>query len=94
MNTINGPGFSVDISKLCSICDIFLFLMNTYVHMLVFRNVPRVVTGEKNILTVAHACRKRRLKWVLSVKNLTAIETSTILKLRPYVPMGTKRTSK
>jgi len=24
-----------------------------------------VVTGEKNILTVAHACRKRRLKWVL-----------------------------
>jgi hypothetical protein len=26
---------------------------------------PRVVTGEKNSLTVAHACRKRRLKWVL-----------------------------
>jgi hypothetical protein len=24
-----------------------------------------VVTGEKNIPTVAHACRKRRLKWVL-----------------------------
>jgi hypothetical protein len=27
--------------------------------------VPRVVTGEKNSPTVAHACRKRRLKWVL-----------------------------
>jgi hypothetical protein len=67
-----------------------------------------VVTGEKNSPTVAHACRKRRLKWVLSqvgglehrasnpvsVKNLTAIETSTILKMRPYVPAGTKRTSK
>jgi hypothetical protein len=30
----------------------------------------------------------------VSVKNLTAIETSTIVKLlRPYVPVGTKRTS-
>jgi hypothetical protein len=29
-----------------------------------------------------------------SVKNLTPIETSTIVKLlRPYVPVGTKRTS-
>jgi hypothetical protein len=28
-------------------------------------SIPRVVTGEKNSLTVAHACRKRRLKWVL-----------------------------
>jgi hypothetical protein len=27
----------------------------------------------------------------VSVKNLTAIETSTIVKLRPYVPVGTKR---
>jgi hypothetical protein len=27
--------------------------------------IPRVVTGEKNSPTVAHACRKRRLKWVL-----------------------------
>jgi hypothetical protein len=28
-------------------------------------------------------------------KNLTTIETSTIVKLlRPYVPVGTKRTSK
>jgi hypothetical protein len=26
---------------------------------------PCVVTGEKNSPTVAHACRKRRLKWVL-----------------------------
>jgi hypothetical protein len=25
---------------------------------------PRVVTREKNSLPVAHACRKRRLKWV------------------------------
>jgi hypothetical protein len=25
----------------------------------------RVVTGEKNSPTVAHACHKRRLKWVL-----------------------------
>jgi hypothetical protein len=29
-----------------------------------------------------------------SVKNLTAIETSAIVKLSPYVPVGTKRTSK
>jgi hypothetical protein len=29
----------------------------------------------------------------VSVKNLTAIETSTIVKLRPYVPVGMKRTS-
>jgi hypothetical protein len=29
----------------------------------------------------------------VSVKNLTAIETSTLVKLlRPYVPVGTKRT--
>jgi hypothetical protein len=29
----------------------------------------------------------------VSVKNLTAIETSTIVKLlRPYVPVGAKRT--
>jgi hypothetical protein len=31
----------------------------------------------------------------VSVKNLTAIETSTVVKLlRPYVPVGTKRTSR
>jgi hypothetical protein len=30
----------------------------------------------------------------VSVKNLTAIETSTIVKLRPYVPVGMKRTNK
>jgi hypothetical protein len=30
----------------------------------------------------------------VSVKNLTAIETSTIVKFRPYVPVGTKRTNK
>jgi hypothetical protein len=30
----------------------------------------------------------------VSVKKLTAIETSTIVKLRPYVPVGKKRTSK
>jgi hypothetical protein len=31
----------------------------------------------------------------VSVKNLTAIETSIIVKLlRPYVPVGKKRTSK
>jgi hypothetical protein len=31
----------------------------------------------------------------VSVKNLTAIETSTIVKLlSPYVTVGTKRTSK
>jgi hypothetical protein len=31
----------------------------------------------------------------VSVKNLTAIETSTIVKLlKSYVPVGTKRTSK
>jgi hypothetical protein len=65
-----------------------------------------MVTGERKSPTVAHACRKRRLKWYspgwglerrasnpVSVKNLTAIETSTIVKLlRPYVSVGTKRT--
>jgi hypothetical protein len=31
----------------------------------------------------------------VSVKNLTTIETSaTVTLLRPYVPVGTKRTSK
>jgi hypothetical protein len=29
------------------------------------QRIPRVVTGEKNSPTVAHACRKRRLNWVL-----------------------------
>jgi hypothetical protein len=29
-----------------------------------------VVTGEKNSPTVAHACRKRRLKWVLGAWGL------------------------
>jgi hypothetical protein len=30
----------------------------------------------------------------VSIKNLTAIETSTVVKLlRPYVPVGMKRTS-
>jgi hypothetical protein len=28
-------------------------------------NAPCVATGEKNSPTVAHACHKRRLKWVL-----------------------------
>jgi hypothetical protein len=64
-------------------------------------SLPRVVTGEKNSPTVAHACRsppgwglEHRASNPLSVKNLTAIETSTIVKLRPYVLVGTKRTSK
>jgi hypothetical protein len=30
----------------------------------------------------------------VSVKNLTAVETSTVVKLRPHVPVGTKRTGK
>jgi hypothetical protein len=31
---------------------------------------------------------------VVSLKNLTAVETSTIVKLlKPYVPVGTNRTS-
>jgi hypothetical protein len=28
-----------------------------------------VVTGEKNSPTVAHACRKRRLKWVIGASG-------------------------
>jgi hypothetical protein len=37
---------------------------------------------------------ERRASNPVSVKNLTAIETSKIVKLlRPYVPVGTKRTS-
>jgi hypothetical protein len=35
------------------------------IFMAVKRFSLRVVTGEKNSPTVAHACRKRRLKWVL-----------------------------
>jgi hypothetical protein len=30
-----------------------------------YYKLPHVVTGEKNNPTVAHACRKRRLKWLL-----------------------------
>jgi hypothetical protein len=38
---------------------------------------------------------EHRASNLVSVKNLTVIETSTIVKLlRPYVPVGTKRTSK
>jgi hypothetical protein len=38
---------------------------------------------------------EHRVSNPVSVKNLTAIETSTIVKLlRPYGPVGTKRTSK
>jgi hypothetical protein len=37
---------------------------------------------------------EHRVSNPVSVKNLTAIETSTIVKLRPCVPVGTKRTSK
>jgi hypothetical protein len=37
---------------------------------------------------------KHRASNPVSVKNLTAIETSTIVKLlRPYVPVGTKKTN-
>jgi hypothetical protein len=36
-----------------------------YTFKAVFIEVPRVVTGEKNSPNVAHACRKRRLKWVI-----------------------------
>jgi IS1 family transposase len=35
------------------------------VYILLIETVPRVVTGKKNSPIVAHACRKRRLKWVL-----------------------------
>jgi hypothetical protein len=37
---------------------------------------------------------EHRASNLVSVKNLTAIETSTIVKLRPYVPVGTERTGK
>jgi hypothetical protein len=38
---------------------------------------------------------EQRARNPASVKNLTAIETSTIVKLlKTYVPVGTKRTSK
>jgi hypothetical protein len=37
---------------------------------------------------------EHRVSNPVSVKNLTALETSTIVKLRPYVPEGTKRTGK
>jgi hypothetical protein len=38
----------------------FLFYINSN-----YNYIPCVVTREKNSPTVAHACRKRRLKWVL-----------------------------
>jgi hypothetical protein len=34
-------------------------------YIYVYFKYPHVVTQEKNSPTVAHACRKRRLKWVL-----------------------------
>jgi hypothetical protein len=38
---------------------------------------------------------EHRASNLVSVQHLTAIETSTTVKLlRPYVPVGTKRTSK
>jgi hypothetical protein len=38
---------------------------------------------------------EHRARNSVSVKNVTAIETSTTVKLlRPYVPVGIKRTSK
>jgi hypothetical protein len=37
---------------------------------------------------------ERRASNPVSVNNLNAIETSTIVKLGPYVLVGTKRTSK
>jgi hypothetical protein len=35
-----------------------------------------VVTGEKNSPTVAHACRKRRLKWVLGTWGYNVVTQS------------------
>jgi hypothetical protein len=35
------------------------------IYCLYFSQVLRVMIGEKNSPTVAHACRKRRLKWVV-----------------------------
>jgi hypothetical protein len=39
---------------------------------------PRVVTGEKNSPTVAYACRKRRLKWVLTQVGGWSTELATL----------------
>jgi hypothetical protein len=39
----------------------FSCILHAYIHVM----PPRVVTREKNSSTVAHARRKRRLKWVL-----------------------------
>jgi hypothetical protein len=43
---------------------------------------PPVVTGEKNSPTVAHACRKKRLKWVLPQVEgwSTGLATLSLLK--------------
>jgi len=43
---------------------IYIVTFVLFTHICIYF-VPRVVTGEKNSPTVAHACRKRRLKWVL-----------------------------
>jgi hypothetical protein len=40
-------------------------ITNLYLLFFILFLPLRVVTGEKNSPTVAHACRKRRLKWVL-----------------------------
>jgi hypothetical protein len=42
-----------------------MFQENVVELMDLYSMSPRVVTGEKNSPTVAHACLKRRLKWVL-----------------------------
>jgi hypothetical protein len=54
------PYIFVSSTLLSSTCIMYVCM---YVCMYVF--IPRVVIGEKNSPTVAHVCRKRRLKWVL-----------------------------
>jgi hypothetical protein len=52
----------VDVAFTAPPKDVLLLMYHFF--MLLIQNLPRVVTGEKNSPTVAHACRKRRLKWV------------------------------
>jgi hypothetical protein len=52
-------------SRVCKITFINSLMQNHFKFNSLKSFIPRVVTGEKNSPTVAHACRKRRLKWVL-----------------------------
>jgi hypothetical protein len=54
------------LSSILTICPSHFNLAILIIFTMLGSLCSRVVTEEKNSPTVAHACRKRRLKWVLS----------------------------